>query len=168
MFTKIKPEEISANAFKLIGSDWMLITAGSIDSYNTMTASWGGFGVLWAKNICWCVIRPQRYTHDFMEKADSFTLSFFSEEYRAALATCGSKSGRDINKAEVCGITPITGGIPQTTAFDEANFILTCKKIYFQDLNPENFLDETIDNNYPQKDYHRMYFGEIKDVSVKE
>lgn len=160
-FVELKPTELTENIFKLIGSDWMLITAGDPSDFNTMTASWGGVGVLWNKNVCWCVIRPQRYTFEFMEKAENFTLSFFGEEQRDAFMLCGSKSGRDIDKAASTGLTPIEGGVPGTTSFAQARLVLTCRKIYFQDLNPENFIDPDIAMNYPENDYHRMYIGEI-------
>jgi flavin reductase (DIM6/NTAB) family NADH-FMN oxidoreductase RutF len=166
-FKQIKPEEIGDNTFELIGKDWMLITAGAPGSYNTMTASWGGFGVLWNKNVCWCVIRPQRYTYEFTEKADTFTLSFFDENHRDALNICGSKSGRDIDKAAATGLTPVAGDTPGTTTFAEARLVIECRKLYFQDIDPANFLDPAIDGNYPQKDYHRMYIGEIVRVWSK-
>lgn len=167
-FRTIKPAEITDNTFKLIGTDWMLITAGTPDSYNTMTASWGGFGVIWNKNICWCVVRPQRYTYEFLEKSDSFTLSFFNEEYRSALSLCGAKSGREVDKAAVTGLTPISGQLAGTTEFSEARIVIECRKIYFQDIDPKNFLDPSIDGNYPQNDYHRMYIGEIVNCMVKQ
>jgi len=157
----IGPEGITDNVFKLIGSEWMLITAGPPEAHNTMTASWGGFGVLWSKNICWCVIRPVRYTYEFMEKAESFTLSFFDEKHRGALEFCGSHSGRDVDKAATTGLTPIAGTLPGTTRFAEARLVIECRKIYFQDLDPTHFLDASIDGNYPNKDYHRMYVGEV-------
>lgn len=166
-YKNIDPSQISDNIFKLIGSDWMLVTAGPPDAYNTMTASWGGAGVLWNKNVAWCVVRPQRYTYEFMEKNDTFTLSFFDEEYRDALTVCGSKSGRDIDKAAVTGLMPMAGELSGTTSFKQARLIIECRKIYFQDLQPNNFLDDSIDANYPQKDYHRMYFGEIVSCKIK-
>lgn len=159
-FANLEPESINENFIKLIGTDWMLITAGTQEKFNMMTASWGGVGVLWHKKIAWCVVRPQRYTYEFMEKADVFTLSFFSEKYKEALTICGTKSGRNIDKAKTCGLTPVfskNGGI----LFSEAKLVLECRKIYFQDLNPNNFLDPSIAKNYPDKDYHRMYVGEI-------
>ena len=167
-FKTIKPEDIADNPFQLIGSDWMLITAGPPDAYNTMTASWGGLGVLWSKPIAVCFIRPQRYTRQFMEKAENFTLSFFDEKYRPALELCGTKSGRDIDKAAAAGITPMAATLPGTTCFAEARLVIECRKIYFQDVDPAHFLDPSIDGNYPQRDYHRMYFGEIASVRVKE
>lgn len=144
----------------------MLVTAGNIDSYNTMTASWGGLGVLWGKDIAFCVIRPGRYTYEFMEKADTFTLSFFGNEYKKALSFCGSHSGRDCDKAKETGLTPVESE-NGSVYFGEARLVLECKKIYFDDINPENFIDPDIDSNYPKKDYHRMYVGEIVNVLAK-
>jgi flavin reductase (DIM6/NTAB) family NADH-FMN oxidoreductase RutF len=160
-FKIIKPQEISDNTFKLVGSDWMLVTAGTPDAYNTMTASWGGFGVLWNKPVVWCVIRPGRYTYEFTEKSDTFTLTFYAEEHRSALNLCGTKSGRDIDKAAATGLTPAAGMLEGTTIFEQARLVLECRKLYFQDIDPKNFLDPSIEDNYPDKDYHRMYIGEI-------
>jgi len=159
-FEILDPLKIDDNVFKLLDRDWMLITAGSMDSFNTMTASWGGMGVLWNKNVCFCVVRPTRYTYNFMEKSDYFTLSFFTEKYRSVLNFCGTHSGRDVNKIEKTGLTPLEGN-NGVVFFDEARLVIEARKIYFQDLNPENFLDDSIDENYPEKDYHRMYLDEI-------
>lgn len=165
-FVEIRPEDIGDNVFKLIGSDWMLITAGTRDFFNMMTASWGGLGVLWNRNIAICFIRPQRYTYDFMERSESFTLSFFGEDHREALKLCGSKSGRQVDKTAAAGLTAVT---TQSGAvyFAEARLVLECRKIYFQDLDPTHFLDSAIHRNYPSRDYHRMYLGEIVRCLVK-
>ena len=162
-FKEIKPEDIKDNPFKLIGNDWMLITAGDRKSFNTMTASWGGLGVLWDKNVAFCFIRPTRYTFEFMNQSETFTLSFFSEEYRSVLTYCGSHSGRHINKMEKCGITPVAGSF-NSVHFAEARLVLECRKIYFSDINPGAFLAQTLVDVYPEKDYHRMYVGEILKV----
>jgi flavin reductase (DIM6/NTAB) family NADH-FMN oxidoreductase RutF len=159
-FKVIDPREIKDNTFKLIGKDWMLITAGDINKFNTMTASWGGLGVLWNKKVSICVIRPSRYTYQFMEQNDIFTLSFFDDKYRDVLNFCGSKSGRDVDKINTTGITPVKG-INDGVYFAEAKLVLECKKLYFQDLNPANFIDTGIEKNYDHEDYHRMYIGEI-------
>lgn len=152
--------QIKDNPFKLIADDWFLITAGGIDSYNTMTASWGCMGELWNKKVCFCFVRPQRHTYKFTEKSDSFTLSFFEEKYRDVLTVCGTESGRDINKADKTGITPIVGK-SGSVYFEEARLVLECKKLYFDDLKPDHFIDPDIKNEYPKEDYHRMYIGEI-------
>lgn len=159
-FNEIDSELISYNVLKLIGSDWMLITAGTPDDFNTMTAAWGGFGVLWNKKVCFAVIRPQRHTYSFMEKTNHFTLSFFDEKYREVLEFCGTKSGRDVDKIAETGLTPVQGGA-ETIYFAEARLVIECKKIYFQDIDPRHFLDPEIHQHYPAKDYHRMYVGEI-------
>jgi len=161
MFKSISPEEITDNPFKLIGSDWMLITAGPPEAHNTMTGGWGGLGVMWSRKIAFCMIRPHRYTYEFMERAENFTLSFFEERYRDALQLCGTRSGRDIDKAAAAGLTPVAGTLPGTTYFAEARMVLECRKIYFHDIDPAHFVDPSINEHYPQHDYHRVYVGEI-------
>jgi len=159
-FNALNLEALPDNIFKLISKDWMLITAGSLNHYNTMTANWGGLGHLWKRHVCFVFVRPQRYTYQFMEAAPTFSLTFFAERYRSALELCGSRSGRDLDKAAACGLTPIeiTPGI---TSFAEARLILECKKIYAQDIDPARFIDPSIAEIYPSQDYHRMYIGEI-------
>ncbi len=164
-FREIKPESLTDNPFKLIGMDWMLVTAGSAESFNTMTASWGGLGILWERKVCFCFIRPTRHTYEFIERSENFTLSFFEERYRKALSYCGSHSGRDTDKIKEAGLTPATAG--GFVHFAEARLVLACKKIYFQDITPSHFVDPAIDGMYPKKDYHRMYVGEIKKCLVK-
>ncbi len=159
-FTEISPLELNESAFRLIGKEWMLITAGTIGNWNTMTASWGGMGELWFKPVVFTFIRPQRYTREFVEREEVFTLSFFDESQRKTLNFCGANSGRDCDKAGETGLTPIAtdGG---SVTFEEARLVLECRKMYFQDLNPDHFLVPEIEANYPNKDYHRMYVGEV-------
>ncbi len=161
LFRGILPENLSDNIFDLINNKWMLITAGDTDSFNTMTASWGSAGILWNKPIATCFIRPTRYTFEFANRSDIFTLSFFSEEYRKILNYCGSKSGRDVNKIEATGLKPLVTP-NQGISFEQARLCIECRKIYVDDLKPDNFLLPEIDSkNYPKKDYHRIYIGEI-------
>lgn len=149
------------NSFKLMGKDWTLIMAKVGEKINTMTASWGGFGHLWNKDVAFIYIRPQRYTHEFVEKSDFFTLSFFDEEHRQKLTYLGRHSGRDGDKIAESGLTPLYER--ETAYFSEAKLVLVCKKIYRQELNPDGFIDEKIDEFY-KKDYHTMYIGEIIEV----
>ena len=157
---EIKPEAIKDNPFRVIGQDWMLITVGDKVKFNMMTASWGGWGVLWHRPICFCVMRPGRYTYKFMEKAKYFTLSYFGKKYKKALEFCGTKSGRDVDKAQATGLTPVEDK-KGCVYFREARLVIMLKKIYFQQIDPKHFLDLKINENYPKKDYHRMYVGEI-------
>ena len=161
MLTKIDPKTIQDNVFSTIGSDWLLITAGTKERCNTMTASWGGLGVLWGRNVATVYIRPQRYTYEFVEQSDCFTISMFDESWRDALNLCGTKSGRDVDKIKECGFTVVEGegGAPY---FEQARLVLVCRKLYWQDMDPDHFLDPEIDSRfYAQKDYHRVYVGEI-------
>jgi len=151
----------------LIGNGWMLITAGTAEDFNTMTASWGQIGQLWGKNVATVYIRPQRYTHDFVEREEVFTLSFFGEQYRKALNICGTKSGRDCDKVSEAGLTPVVTP-SNSVAFEQAYLILECRKLYAQDLTPEGFTDKALCAQiYPQQDYHTMYVGEIIGVYMK-
>ncbi|HBF7898275.1 flavin reductase [Clostridioides difficile] len=166
-FREVKIEELQFNPFTKIGKEWLLITAGDSEKFNTMTASWGGVGVYWGKNVVTTYIRPQRYTKEFVDSNDTFTVTFFDETYREALNICGTISGRDINKIEKAGLTPYF--VDDTVAFEEANMIIVCKKLYHGNMAPENFDAKENDKKwYPEKDYHTMYISEIIKVLVKE
>lgn len=167
---KLTPTELSQNVFDLIGKKWALI--GAYDdtkkgiNYNAMTASWGGLGVLWNKNVFWCFVRPQRYTKEFIDNSDFISLSFFDDEFRPALALCGKVSGRDSDKISKAGLTPqISDG---TLTFKESSLTIIGKKIYQSKINPEGFIDkQLIDIHYPKNDFHTVYVCEIVDIQTK-
>jgi flavin reductase (DIM6/NTAB) family NADH-FMN oxidoreductase RutF len=163
MLTSIPIKELSVKAYHLWEYEWLLLTAGDFQggNFNTMTVAWGSLGDMWARPIAMVVVRPVRYTYQFMEKYDTFTLCTFPRRYRKALSLLGTKSGRDGAKIAASGLTPTPAQCVQAPVFAEANFILECRKIYWDDFKPDHFLDPALDANYPQKDYHRMYFGEI-------
>lgn len=165
-FKEISPNEITENPFKLIGKDWMLVTAGDKSKFNTMTASWGGVGILWNKPVAFTFIRPQRYTFEFTEQGEYYTLSFFDEKYRQALNFCGTKSGRDYDKVKETGLTPVFS--ENAPYFGEAKLVLVCKKLYNQFLTEESLNDKALISNYANNDWHKMYVGEIEKVLVKE
>lgn len=163
-FHLIAPEELE-NVFRLVGKDWMLITAGHGETVNTMTASWGGMGVLWNKPVAFCFIRPQRYTYALTEATERFSLSFFTEDYRPALRLCGTKSGRDTDKFAAAGLTPaLLDDVPYVA---EARLVLICRKLYADMLKKEAFLDPALLANYPQDDFHRVYVVEIEKAYIK-
>ncbi len=165
-YRKIELKDLSFHPFEQIGKEWMLITAGNKEKFNTMTASWGGVGVLWNKNVATIYIRPQRYTKEFIDAGDTFSLTFFGKECRDALTLCGRKSGRDCDKVKEAGLTPNFDFASPT--FEEGKLIFICKKLYAQELTPNSFLDNEIEKNYPNKDYHTMYIGEILEVYQKD
>ena len=161
MFTHADPLTLG-NPFTLIGKEKLILTAGTPDSWNGMTASWGTMGVLWNKNVLSAVIRPQRYTYEFFEREEFFTATVLKSEFENAYRIFGTKSGRDCNKADCSGLTPCFEG--KAITFEQAKIAVLCKKIYVQDLDPKGFLDESIASHYPLNDYHRLYCGEIVDV----
>lgn len=164
-FKEINVKDLSKNPFKLIGDDWMLVTAGDEKNFNTMTASWGGFGVLWDKNVAFSFVRPQRYTFEFLEKSDYYTLTFYTEDYKKSLIDCGKKSGRDCDKVKEAGLTADFS--ENAPFFKEANIVLICHKMHEQFIDPNCFVDAIIENSYPNKDYHKVFIGEIIKAMVK-
>jgi flavin reductase (DIM6/NTAB) family NADH-FMN oxidoreductase RutF len=162
---EISISDLQFNPFDKIGKEWYLVTSGDISHYNTMTASWGTLGEFWGKPVVNTFIRPQRYTFEFIEQNDLYTISFFSPEHKPALSYCGSHSGRDVDKAKETGLTPIA--LDGTTAFEEAELVFVCKKLYKYVLKPEEMIDKTIDKWYEAHDYHHCYFAEILKVYQK-
>ncbi|MCL2518411.1 MAG: flavin reductase [Oscillospiraceae bacterium] len=166
-FKQIKPNDIPGNIIQRISEQWMLISAKEKDSnkFNMMTASWGMAGFMWNKPVIMCVIRPHRYTYEFTEESDVAAFTFFGDEYRDALNFCGSKSGRDYDKAKETGLTPcfdINGAV----YFGEAELVIIGKKLYVDNYKEENFVVPQ-HNWYPNKDYHRTYIYEITDVLIR-
>lgn len=168
MFKEINIKDLKESPIKMIADDWALLTAGTPENWNTMTVSWGGVGELWGKDVVFVFVRPQRYTKEFMEKYSEFTLTFFDGEEKKALGICGAKSGRDINKAAASGLEPVKAGENAVT-FKQAKKVLVCKKVAFQDMTPDGFLDADIDSKwYPNKDYHRIYVGTIEKTLISD
>lgn len=166
-FTEIKPEELNKSAFQLIGNDWMLITAEKDSKVNTMTASWGGFGVMWNKNVTYIVLRPQRYTKEFIDGSDTYSLCFFSSNHKKQLAYLGSVSGRDEDKISKTDLT--VTHYDNTPYFEEADIVIICKKLFAQKFTPESFIEKNlIEKNYPNKDFHTLYISEVEKVLIKK
>ncbi len=164
MFKEIKPTEIEGNLIKAIKDEWMLISAGDKNGYNMMTASWGFVGEMWGNDSAIAMIRPQRYTMEFVEKNDYFTLSFYGDN-KDIHKICGSKSGRDVNKTELTGLDPIFSD--NSVYFSEARLVLICKKQYLAPLEEKNFID-TEPLKWYNGDFHYMVVGKIEKVLIKE
>lgn len=166
-FRKINVKNLNDNFFKVIDDEWMLITAGDTNAFNMMTASWGTTGILWNIPVAICFIRPHRFTFEFAEKSDIYTLSFFDRSYRKVLNLCGSKSGRDTNKVKETGLLPVItekGGI----AYDQARMVIECEKLYADYLKEDNFIiPEIARKNYRTKDFHRFYIGGILNCYIR-
>ena len=163
----INVSELCFNPMTMIGNEWMLITAGTEEGgYNTMTASWGHLGTIWNQPTSVCYVRPQRYTKEFVDREELYTLSFFPG-YKKELSYLGTKSGRDEDKVAKAGLTPEFG--EGYTYFAEAKLVLVCRKLYRATLTEEGFLDKSVlEKNYPQRDLHDMYVGQIVKVLVAE
>jgi len=166
----IEPNDFKTDIFKLWSKDWLLLTAGDhkTKDFNCMTIAWGSIGFMWNKPFLQVVVRPQRYTYDFMEKYDDFTVCAFPKQYRDELLLLGTKSGRDLDKLAETTLTVIASEKAGSPSYKEAELIMECKKIFVSDMKEENFLDPRIIENYPSRDFHRVYFGEIINIIGKE
>lgn len=166
----IEPNSIKDNFIEIIGKEWMLVSAGTPEKFNMMTASWGGAGFLWNKPVVFVFIRPERYTREFIDARGSFTLSFLGEEYKAAHKICGSRSGRDIDKVAATGLSPYftAAGNP---CFEESRLTLECKTLYVTQMEKNNFLNPDLCEkwyNATAGDLHRVYVAEILNAWEKE
>ncbi len=166
-FIEVKPEEFRESPFQLIGRDNMLITAEKNGKVNTMTAGWGGLGVMWGKNVVYAVIRPQRYTKGLVDASDTFSLTFFDGDNKKMLNYLGTASGRDEDKIKKSGLTVVYDSA--TPYFEEAAIAILCKKLFAQDYKPESFIEKgIIDKWYPILDFHTLYIAEITKILIKK
>jgi len=189
---EISYKDLKFNPFNLIGGEWMLITAGDerlrvgdgnrealatdrdartlgMHSCNTMTASWGHLGCLWGNNDPSAVvyIRESRFTKEFIDEESYFSLCVMDKSFKKQMAYLGSTSGRDEDKIAKAGLTPVYAD--NTVYFQEAKLVLICKKVYAAEIQPSGIIyQETIDQSYPQGDYHTMYVGKIEKVLVRD
>ncbi|MBW2558831.1 MAG: flavin reductase [Deltaproteobacteria bacterium] len=158
---EIDVKRLSVDVVNLWMNRWLLLTSGTYDDCNMMTVAWGSVGFMWSKPFAQVVVRPQRHTRKYMDQLDSFTLCAFPEEYRKDLKTLGTLSGRDGDKLSRARLTLTASRSVSAPSYNEANLILECRTIYYQDMDPGGFIDRTIQDNYPTNDYHRIYYGEI-------
>lgn len=162
--------QLTLQPHHLFHKQWVLLTSGDYakGDFNTMTIGWGAIGAMWSRPFAFVAVRHSRYTFEFMEKYDTFTLTAFPEAYHDALSLLGSRSGRDGDKITPSGLTPEPALVVAAPGFEEAEILIECQKMYADDLNPAHFLDESIYRNYPNRDFHRIYYGEILQASGTE
>ena len=154
--------EFTTDVLSVFDKKWALLTAGDSTNFNTMTISWGGLGTIWGKPVATVYVRTSRYTHDYMDSNEFFTVSFYPEEYKQLLGVLGSKSGRDMDKMSGSGLTPVSAG--ESVTFKEAEITLVCRKIFKQQLDVANMPAEVAKTMYEGQAPHDMYIGEIVDI----
>jgi len=172
LFKPVSPEDLTDNVFKLVGKDYTVITAGKADHYNSMTASFGGWGQLFSKPTTWCFLRANRYTLEVIRKENTYTMSYFEDEYKEQVLFFGSKSGKDTDKMKESALTMVqtpSGDV----SYKEASLIIECKLTEVTTVSPNDFYTQEgkdfVTGAYEEaKDYHKLVFGEITNVWVKK
>ena len=156
-------DSLTLRVHQMWKEEWFLLSSGDFEKrhFNTMTVAWGGLGLMWNRPMAMVVVRPQRYTHEFMEAYPDFTLCAFPRRYREALSMLGSRSGRQGDKIGASGLTPCAATAVRSPVFAEASLLIECRKIYRDAIDPAGFLDPGIAANYPSRDFHSLYFGEV-------
>lgn len=167
---RIKAADFTLPVYDIWDNRSFLLASGDFKNgkFNIMTIGWGSIGCMWSKPYIAVVVRPSRYTYSFMERYNNFTVSLFPKSFEDILTYCGTHSGWDVDKVKETGLTPIESYKVSSPGFDEAELIIECEKIYFDDYKPANFLKPSIHSHYPLKDYHRMYYGEIFAINGTE
>ncbi|MBN2178288.1 MAG: flavin reductase [Deltaproteobacteria bacterium] len=165
---ELKTKQLKIKAVDFWLKKWPVLTSGTIEHFNSMTIGWGSIGGIWWKPFVQVVVRPSRYTFEFMEKYSTFTVCSFPESYRDALQVLGNKSGRDGDKITETGLTVVASKVVEAPSYKEADLVLECRKMYWQDMEPAHFIDPTIEDSYPEKDYHRIYYGEILMINAED
>jgi flavin reductase (DIM6/NTAB) family NADH-FMN oxidoreductase RutF len=165
----IAVKDFAPRIFHLFDDQWLLLACGDFGKkhFNAMTISWGSMGIMWNRPFVQVVVRPTRYTLEFMNQYDSFTVSAFGESHRNALNLLGSRSGRDGDKIAASELTPVASQKVAAPSFAEAELVLECRKLFWQDIDHSHFVDAGIEKHYPKKDYHRMFFGEVVEIFGK-
>ena len=163
----VDPKTLTPEIFRVFGTQNALLTAGDGDRCNTMTIGWSQLGTLWNLPVCTVYVRPERYTYQFMEASDYFTVSVLPASEKQTMRICGSKSGRDVDKIKACGLT-VCRGAGDAPFFDEAELALVCRKLFVQDLEPVCVKDARIFDSYGAKGgWHRSYIGEVVEAYMK-
>lgn len=164
---EIAIKNFSLQAFNSWYTNWFLLTSGDFKkgSFNAMTVAWGGFGNMWSMPMALVVVRPSRYTFEFINQYPTFTLCGFPEKYQSVLNMLGTKSGRDGDKIGESGLTPIAARVVDAPIYEQAELAVECGKMYWDDFNPDHFIHPDIEKRYLNGDYHRLVIGEILSIS---
>ena len=156
--------EFNTEIFSQFDKKWALLSAGDKENHNTMTISWGGMGTLWSRPVVTVYVKPIRYTYNFLNENEYFTISFYEDKYKDAMSFMGNNSGRDIDKDKESGLT--IKELNKAITYNEAEVTILCKKIYSQDFNIDNMPKEIVDHYYSIEEPHRLYVGQVVDIII--
>ncbi len=157
------------NIFRELKEKNAILTAGDkTHGFHSLTVSWGGIGVLWGCDVAFLFVRKSRFTHQFLEKCESVTLSFLDEQYKDKVEFMGTHSGKDMDKMKACGLSYTYDPDYDGAYIKEASYCFKMKKLYEMELSYDLLSEQLKERFYPTKDMHTMYVCEIKQFLVTE
>lgn len=168
MYKEIEFSSISKELLEQLQKGAFL-TVKNGDKVNTMTIAWGALGFIWAKPVFTAMVRKSRYTHDLIENVKDFTVSMpLKGQLKEALKTCGTRSGRDMDKFKECNLTLKDGKYVNTPIIDNCDLHIECKIVFKQSMDEKLVSDDVKARAYSNGDYHDLYYGEILGIYKKE
>ncbi|MCD8260860.1 MAG: flavin reductase [Bacteroides sp.] len=172
LFKSVKPSEIHENVFKLFAEDYSVITSGIPEDYNSMVASYGGWGILFEEPVVWGFLRASRYTLEYIRNHRTYTLTFFDAPYKEKIMYFGTASGRGTDKMKTHGLTAVQtpGG---SIAYKEASLIIECELAEITTVNPDDYYlqkgRDFVEEGYADAgEYHKLVFGTIKGMWTRK
>ncbi|MDR2129666.1 MAG: flavin reductase [Odoribacteraceae bacterium] len=172
LFTPVAPRDIVGNVFRLVGEDYTVITSGTGEDYNSMTASYGGWGILFNEPSTWCFLRANRYTLEYIRREKRYTMTYFDEPYRDQVMLFGTSSGRDSDKMKKHTLSAVKTPAG-SVAYKEAKLIIECELTEITTVQPADYYSEegrsfVVKAHEEVKEYHKLVFGKITGAWVRK
>ena len=128
---------------------------------NLMTIGWGVMGMIWRTPKFLVLVRPSRYTYEFIEDSGEFTVNVPTPEMAQFVEFCGTHSGRDVDKLAEFDVATTPGQKVNSITVDDCPIVYECRVAFKSDIVPEALASEIPPRYYADGDFHRVYFGEI-------
>ena len=153
---------------RLTAEGILIAAADESGRLNPMTIGWAVFGRIWGRPMFPVLVRPSRYTYRCIEHTGDFTVNVMPPELADVVGACGKTSGRSLDKIAAHGLKVLPSRHIGSGGLAEANIVLECRVVHRNDVQPPSFAPDIIASYYPEGDFHRVYFGHVLGVSIRE
>jgi flavin reductase (DIM6/NTAB) family NADH-FMN oxidoreductase RutF len=153
--------QLSETLSKLLKPGLLLASTKKDGKSNVMAIGWATVGIIWGKPIFQVLVRPSRYTYEFIENSMVFTVNVPTDAMRRWVGITGSVSGRNVDKfGQYNVVTSPALNVP-TITINDCPMVYECRVVHFNDVLPPHLSDDIERGAYKGSDYHRIYFGQI-------